>query len=152
MKVSDYMSTEVVTANLKDGLRQTFYRMRERGIRHMPVLGDDESIVGVISDRDLRRPDWVDDEENVAHYYLLDNAHKVEGAMTRDPWVVHPNDPIQEAVGLVLKHRIGVLPVVGAQRELVGIISAVDMLRAFQDAGREVGKPEPEDRRTTVSG
>ena len=134
MKVSDYMSTKVVTANLKDGLRQTFYRMRERGIRHMPVLGDDETLVGVISDRDLRRPDWVDEEQNVAHYYLLDNAHKVEGAMTPDPWVVHPDDPIQEAVGMVLKHSIGALPVVGAQRRLVGMISTVDMLRAFRDS------------------
>ncbi len=137
MKVSEYMSTQVVTANPKDGLRQTFYRMRERSIRHMPVLGDDEAIVGVISDRDLRRPDWVDDEENVAHYYLLDNAHKVEEAMTRDPWVVHPDDTIQEAADLVLKHRIGALPVVGAQHRLVGMISAVDVLRAFRDSGVE---------------
>jgi len=137
MKVSDYMSAEVVTANLRDGLRQTFYRMRERGIRHMPVLGDDGAMVGVISDRDLRRPDWVDDEENVAHYYLLDNAHKVEDAMTRDPWFVHPDDPIQDAVDLVLKHRIGALPVVGEGRKLLGMISAVDMLRAFHESGVE---------------
>ncbi len=137
MKVSDYMSTEVVTANLRDGLRQTFYRMREHAIRHMPVLDDDESIVGVISDRDLRRPDWVDDEQNVAHYYLLDNAHKVEDAMTRDPWVVHPGDPIQGAVDLVLKHRIGALPVVDDERKLVGMISAIDMLRAFHESGVE---------------
>ena len=137
MKVGDYMSTEVVTANLRDGLRQTFYRMRERGIRHMPVLGDDESMVGVISDRDLRRPDWVDDEQNVAHYYLLDNEHKVEQAMTRDPWVVHPDDPIQDAVGMLLKHRIGALPVVGEDGKLAGMISALDLLRAFHDAGAE---------------
>ncbi len=137
MKVGDYMSTEVVTANLRDGLRQTFYRMRERGIRHMPVLGDDESMVGVISDRDLRRPDWVDDEQNVAHYYLLDNEHKVEQAMTRDPWVVHPDDPIQDAVGMLLKHRIGALPVVGQDGKLAGMISALDLLRAFHDAGAE---------------
>jgi acetoin utilization protein AcuB len=135
MKVSDYMATEVVTANLKDGLRQTFYRMRERGIRHMPVLDDDESIIGVISDRDLRRPDWVDEEQNVAHYYLIDNAHKVEGAMTRDPWAVRPGDSIQDAVELVLKHHIGALPVVGEDRKLVGMISAVDMLRAFHESG-----------------
>ena len=134
MKVSEYMSSEVVTANLRDGLRQTFYRMRERGIRHMPVLGDDESIVGVISDRDLRRPDWVDDEENVAHYYLLDNEHKVENAMTREPWVVHADDPLRDAVALVLKHRIGALPVVGEGGKVVGMISAVDMLRAFHES------------------
>ena len=134
MKVRDYMSPEVVTANMQDGLRQTFYRMRERGIRHMPVLGDDESIVGMISDRDLRRPDWVDDEENVAHYYLLDNDHMVQGAMTREPLVVHADDPLQDAVSLLLKHRIGALPVVGGGRKVVGMISAVDMLRAFHDS------------------
>ncbi len=137
MKVRDYMASEVVTANLRDGLRQTFYRMRERGIRHMPVVGDDEAIVGVISDRDLRRPDWVDDEENVAHYYLLDNAHHVEDAMTRDPWVVHADDPLQDAVTLVLKHRIGALPVVGEGQKVVGMISAVDLLRAFAESGVE---------------
>ncbi len=137
MKVRDYMSDEVVTANLRDGLRQTFYRMRERGIRHMPVLGEDEAIVGVISDRDLRRPDWVDDEENVAHYYLLDNAHTVEHAMTSDPWVVYADDPLQEAVALLVKHRIGSLPVVDEGRRVVGVISAVDLLRAFQESGVE---------------
>jgi acetoin utilization protein AcuB len=135
MKVRDYMSSEVVTANLQDGLRQTFYRMRERGIHHMPVLGDDESIVGVVSDRDLRRPDWVDSEENVAHYYLLDNDHMVKDAMTRDPWVVHADDPLLDAVDLILKHRIGALPVVGEGKKVVGMISAVDMLRAFRESG-----------------
>ncbi len=59
MKVSDYMSSEVVTANLRDGLHQTFYRMLERGIRHMPVVGEGGTLVGIISERDLRRPRFV---------------------------------------------------------------------------------------------
>jgi len=134
MRVGDYMTSEIVTANPKDGLRQTFYRMRERGIRHMPVLADDEAIVGVISDRDLRRPDWVDDEENVAHYYLLDNAHKVEDAMTCDPWIVEADASIGNAVDLVLAHRIGALPVVDAGRKVIGMISAIDMLRAYRES------------------
>ena len=134
MKVQDYMSRDVITANLQDGLRQTFYRMRERDIRHMPVVGLHEELVGIISDRDLRRPDWVDDEENVAHYYVLDNAHKVEGAMTRDPISVSPDTTIREAVALVVDKRIGALPVVDTSGKLVGMISAIDLLRAFQDS------------------
>lgn len=133
MKVRDYMTQDVVTANLADGLRQTFYRMRERDIHHMPVLGDGGELAGIISDRDLRRPDWVDDEENVAHYYLLDNAHKVADTMTKGPAVVSPDDEIQRAVDVMLKKRIGALPVVTNNGQLVGIISAVDMLRAFHD-------------------
>lgn len=135
MKVSHYMTLDVITANPGDGLRQTFYRMRERDIRHMPVVGDDERVIGIISDRDLRRPDWVDDEENVAHYYLLDNAHKVEGTMTRDPKVVTPDDDLQQAVEIILELRIGALPVVSQDGRLAGMISAIDMLKAFREAG-----------------
>lgn len=134
MKVEQYMSRDVITANLKDGLRQTFYRMRERGIRHMPVLGDDERLAGIISERDLRRPDWVDSEENVAHYYLLDNAHKVQDTMTGDPIVVRPGDDIQVAVAVIVERRFGALPVVDGSGRLEGMISAVDLLRAFHDA------------------
>ncbi len=133
MIVKQYMSTDVVTANLHDGLRQTFYRMREHDFHHMPVIGEDERLVGIISDRDLRRPDWIDDEENVAHYYLLDNAHKVDKSMTRDPFVVHAEDNIQKAVELMMEHKCGALPVVDDNRKLVGIISSIDCLRAFHD-------------------
>lgn len=134
MKVSEYMSTDVFTANLGDGLRQTFYRMREREIRHMPVIDADGRLVGIISDRDLRRPDWVDDEENVAHFYLLDNAHKVKDTMTPGPTVIHQNAPVIEAVEIFVERRFGALPVVDDEERLVGMISALDLLRAYRDS------------------
>jgi len=134
MHVSDYMSRTVVTANLRDGLRQTFYRMKERGVRHMPVLDDEERLAGIISDRDLRRPDWVDSEENVAHYYLLDNQVRVEQAMTASPKTVAPDSPITDAIAIFLQHRFGALPVVNAERRVVGVLSAFDVLQAFSDS------------------
>ena len=133
MLVQDYMSREVITANAQDGLRQTFYRMRERGIRHMPVLGPQEKLVGIISDRDLRRPDWVDDEENVAHYYLLDNDQKVEGAMTASPVTVRASDTVEAAVTILVDRGFGALPVLDGDDKLTGMISTVDLLRAFRD-------------------
>jgi len=133
MKVRKYMSTEVYTANLDDGLRQTFYRMRERGVRHMPVLGEGGELVGIISDRDLRRPGWVDDEENVAHFYLLDNAHKVKDTMTPAPTVISAEAPVIEAVEIFVSRRFGALPVVDGEGRLVGMVSALDLLRAFKD-------------------
>ncbi len=71
----------------------------------------------------------------MAHYYLLDNAHKVADTMTKGPAVVGPDDDIREAVAVLLEKRIGALPVVDEEELLVGIISAVDMLRAFRDSG-----------------
>jgi acetoin utilization protein AcuB len=133
MHVRDYMTTSVVTANLRDGLRQTFYRMRERGVRHMPVLDGKERLVGIVSDRDLRRPGWVDAEENVAHYYLLDNATKVEDAMTPKPVTVTGDTPMADALAIFLARRFGAVPVVDDERRVIGIISAYDVLRAFAD-------------------
>jgi acetoin utilization protein AcuB len=101
----------------------------------MPVLDDEERLVGIISDRDLRRPDWVDNEENVAHYYMLDNAHKVADTMTQGPEAVSPDDDIQTAVSVLLKRKIGALPVVAEDGRLAGILSAVDLLRAFHERG-----------------
>ncbi len=132
------MSTEVITANLRDGLRQTFFRMRERDIRHMPVVGEQGELVGIISDRDLRQPDWIAAEENVAQYYRLDNAYKVEDAMTGDPATITADQDLGEAADIMVQHKFGALPVVDKAegQKVVGIISAIDLLRALREQTR----------------
>ncbi|MCA9519949.1 MAG: CBS domain-containing protein, partial [Myxococcales bacterium] len=127
------MTRDVAFANLKDGLRQTYFRMRERRIRHMPVLDENEKMVGIVSDRDLRRPDEIDSDPNVAYAFRLDNEIKVEQVMTRTPTVVSESDDIRVAVDLMLDLRHGALPVLDAKRRLAGILSMVDVLRAFRD-------------------
>jgi hypothetical protein len=37
MSIRDLRTPDPVCANLRDGLHQTYHRMRERSIRHMPV-------------------------------------------------------------------------------------------------------------------
>lgn len=133
MKVSDYMSRDVVTANLEDGAYQTFERMRERGIRHMPVLGKGGVLAGIISDRDLRRPDFVD-EPNLVHPYTLDNRVTVSDAMSPDPVTVKASDAVASALEVFVERRYGALPVVDDNGTLVGVLSSVDLLRAFKDS------------------
>jgi len=132
MQVKEYMSKELVFANLNDGLHQTFTRMQERGIRHMPVLGEDEKFVGIISDRDLRRPKWLDENPNLAKNYRMDNALKVSSAMTQDPIVVHEDDPIKQVIDLLIDMKYGALPVLDKSEKIVGIISTVDVLKAVR--------------------
>ena len=132
MLVRDYMTTDVVCANLRDGLRQTWDRMLERGIRHLPVLDDAEKLVGIVSDRDLRRPKSVD-EPNVAHSFVLDNSTKVEEAMSGGLMTVKPEDPIEHALDLLLDGRHGALPVIdGEGSNLVGILTTIDLLKALR--------------------
>lgn len=133
MKISKYMTPKVVAAHPEDGIRSTFFLMREKRIRHVPVLDDDKRLVGILSDRDLRRPEWVDEDLDVAHVYNLEDSLVVKDLMTTDVKVVYTYDSIKKANRYFIEHRFGALPVLNKEEELVGMLSALDMLRAFED-------------------
>lgn len=130
MRVSDYMTRKVLTAAPDDGVRETFFRMRESRIRHLPVL-DGAQLVGIISDRDLRRPDWVDEAPDLSYDYQLDDNLSVGDLMNRNPITVHTYDDIAKACGLIVQHGFGALPVLDKGDHLVGIISKADLVRAL---------------------
>lgn len=130
MRVSEYMTRKLVTAAPDDGIRETFFRMRESGIRHLPVL-DGARLVGILSDRDLRRPDWVDEAPDLSHDYQLDDGISVSDLMTRNPITVHTYDSVRTACGLINQHGFGALPVLDKGEHLVGILSKADLVKAF---------------------
>lgn len=132
MLVRDYMTPDVVCANLRDGLHQTALRMHERGIRHLPVLDDHDRLAGIISDRDVRRPSFVDPDANHTRPFALSNAITVEQAMTPAPTTIAPDDTVARALDLFLERHYGALPVVDGAK-IVGILSTHDLLRAFRE-------------------
>ena len=130
MRVSDFMTRKVLSAAPGDGIRETFFRMREAGVRHLPVL-DGAQLVGMLSDRDLRRPDWVDEAPDLSHDYRLEDNISVGDLMSHNPVVVHTYDDLAKACALVNEHGFGALPVLDKGNHLVGIISKADLVRAF---------------------
>ena len=130
MRISDFMTRKVVTAAPGDGIRETYFRMREAHIRHLPVL-DGARLVGIISDRDLRRPDWVDEAPDLSHDYQLEDHLSVSDLMSRHPITVHTYDGLDKACSLINEHGYGALPVLDKGDHLVGIISKADLVRAF---------------------
>ncbi len=130
LKVSSFMTPKVIVAHPDDGVRHTFFRMRENEVRHMPVV-EEHRLVGILSDRDLRRPNWVDEAPDISHLYQLDDNLKVSDLMHRNVFVIHTYDSIRKATRILLEHRFGALPVVNKEEELVGILSAVDLLQAL---------------------
>lgn len=130
LRVSEYMTRKVETAAPDDGIRKVFFRMRYGHIRHMPVL-DGAQLVGMISDRDLRRPDWVDEAPDLSHDYHLDDDLSVSDLMSRNPITVHTYDDLATACELIAQHGFGALPVLDKGGHLAGIISKADLVRAF---------------------
>lgn len=136
MNIRDYMTTNPVCANLRDGLHQTHYRMRERGIRHMPVLDESGRLAGIITERDVLRPAFVDDGPGVSGSFVLDNHSKVADAMTANPTTVSADASVASVLSLFVERRYGAVPVVDDDGRMVGILSSIDLLRAFSDSLR----------------
>lgn len=140
IKVSRYMSDQVVSIAPHMGIREAFFLMKEHSIRHLPIVDDSKKLIGIISDRELRRPNWVDEAHDIAHVYYLDNTMHVSDVMITRVHVLHTYDTLNKAVNLLLGKNIGAAPVLDKNEALVGMLSAIDLLRALSDMIREQKK------------
>ena len=139
-KVTGYMTGKVISVTSETGVRVAFFKMKEHHIRHLPVVDDDNKLIGIVSDRELRRPEWVDESLDIAHTYYLDDEMTVGDVMIRNVHVIHTHDTLRKAVKLLLENNIGAAPVLDKTGALVGMLSAVDLLRALNDMTDDTGK------------
>lgn len=132
MKVSRYMTQKLITATPAMSVKQAFLLMRTHRVRHIPVV-EGEKLVGIISDRDLRRPRWAEELDDWTAYYQVDENHAVADIMTRTPETLRASDDVKKAVAIFRDRRYGALPVLNKDGELVGILSAQDLLGALDE-------------------
>lgn len=127
----EYITREVCSISEQGTLRDVIKTMATGGFRHLPVVNAHGRLVGIISDRDVRSllPAPGADPFEIDRFV---EKTKVGEVMTRDPLTLDAKASMLEAVEKILEHRIGALPVLDDGR-LVGIVSQVDLLRAFAD-------------------
>ena len=70
VRVEDVMTHEIVTAGADADVRLARLTMRDRHIRHLPILESDGSLLGVLSIRDLIREEM----EEVKRYLHLEES------------------------------------------------------------------------------
>jgi acetoin utilization protein AcuB len=133
--VSEVMQSHFVALQATDRLDFADQVMRLGRIRHLPVMADGR-LVGMVSNRDILAAsltkvlDFARSERN-AFLHAID----VSEVMTSRVYTVTPQSRLAEAAHLLLRHKIGCLPVVDAKGALVGILTETDLLRAAYDEG-----------------
>jgi len=139
MLVEDVMQTAVITITPKTSLPEAMRLVGHRGIRHLPVV-DDDRLIGIVSDRDLKRAMASPATALESHElrYLLD-ALTVDEIMTRAVVTVGRMFPIEEAARLMVTEKISALPVTERGR-LIGIVTETDVLELFVK-GMGAGQP-----------
>ncbi len=141
MRVSEWMTPAPLTVAPSVPIPRVQELMIYRRIRHLPVM-EDGRLVGIITDRDVRtvQPSPATTLAVREMHYLLERL-TARAVMTRPVITVGPREPLAEAVRLMLENRIGGLPVMDGER-LVGILTEVDLLRAFSSTlGVRAGRP-----------
>jgi acetoin utilization protein AcuB len=134
MRSSDVMTKDPVTVDVQATAAEVWDLMRDLEIRHVPVV-DRGVLVGMVSDRDLARFD-------VGRVLVANGAEAlrrelgtpVVELMSADVVSVTPDADVSDVIELLIEHKIGAVPVVRADtREVVGIVSYVDVLRAVEE-------------------
>jgi len=130
MLVERWMKANPITVGPLDSFRHAMNLIRQRGIRHLPVV-EGGRLVGIVTDRDVRQasPSAATSLEVHELHYLLEKI-KIRDIMTSEVVTATPEMPIEAAARLMLTHRIGSLPVLRGMA-LVGIITETDILSAF---------------------
>jgi acetoin utilization protein AcuB len=140
MLVSDIMRRDLLTVEPDTPLAEALRLMRRRGIRHLPVT-DGGTLVGIISDRDLKRALPLDADAFAAPPAEL-GALPVKRLMTRAVITTGPAISVEEAGRVMVTKKISALPVTEAGR-LVGIITETDVIALLV---RALGVSEPSSR------
>lgn len=133
MIARELMTPDPLTVTPQASIAEVWDLMREADVRHIPVVQAD-GLVGMVSDRDLGRVDIARLLNVEGASALRDElATPIVRVMTSPVIAVGPEADIGEVIELLIEHKIGAVPVVQEEtREVLGIISYVDVLRALQ--------------------
>lgn len=137
MLVRDWMTKDPLAVEPHTPVLAAWRVMQDRQIHHLPVL-EGRELRGLLTDRDLRLtlPSPVTALAAQEINYLLDKM-PVADVMRKDVITTTPSTAITSAARLLLRHRLGAVPVL-AGGILVGILSHSDVLQALL-TGAEVG-------------
>lgn len=133
LTVGHLMSRRIFAVRADDDLATVRNLMFDHHVRHIPVIDDEESLVGLISHRDLLRNHLVEQTQVPAFVEdaVLEMVRAAE-VMVTDPEVVAPETDVREAARTMFDNKYGCLPVVEGGR-LVGILTEADFVRLLAD-------------------
>jgi CBS domain-containing protein len=138
-EISTLMVTDVAVVHGDTPFKDIVVLLAERHISGVPVIGKDQSVVGIVSESDLlhgttdeHKPFWAGGR----HGY---HPHTVAAEMMTSPAVcVHPDTTVTHAAKLLAEEGVRRLPVVDADGALVGIVSRRDVLGVFLRSDRDL--------------
>jgi acetoin utilization protein AcuB len=133
MFVDKSMRKNVVTMGPDESIVKAKELMTTNKIRHIAIVEEDNTLIGIVSDRDIRSAmpssclpevERKQEEERIG-------KTKVSEIMTRKPMTISPTNTLEDALLMMEKVRVGAFPVVDDKGKVIGMLSIRDLMRAF---------------------
>ncbi|MCS7221935.1 MAG: CBS domain-containing protein [Anaerolineae bacterium] len=126
--VRDVMSHPPIVIDPEATLKEAEVLMEEERIRRLPVVNAEGRLVGIVSRSDVREGLSISSAGNPYAPDAQEHWLTVADVMTTEVVTVTPETPLWQAAELMLKHKIGGLPVVEGG-EVVGMITESDIFK-----------------------
>lgn len=134
MFVYEKMTKNVQTVKPSYTVSKAFQILTETGHSQLPVIDDNNKLIGLVTEKLLAEvnPSKATSLSVYEINYLLSKT-KVSDIMKTGVFKINQNKLIEDAALTMKENRIGSLPVVNDENELVGIVTRVDIFKAFID-------------------
>ena len=139
LKCRDIMTRSVITCGLNTNLQEVAKLMRDEDIGAIPVVGENNYLAGIVTDRDLIVKGLTKPED--------DAAISVKDCMSTDLYTANQNDRVVDVLEEMSDNQVRRIPVVDGRNRLVGIIAIADVAnqtnndRELADALESISKP-----------
>ncbi len=143
MFVKDIMTTMITTLTPEDSVKKAAYYICLRKISGIPVVNEDDKLVGMLSEKDILRaiyPSYQEYYDNPLEFRVFSDLSsrynttanlKVKDIYTKEVITVESETPVLKALSLMIARRIRRLPVLDIAGNLVGIVSQGDIHQAL---------------------
>jgi CBS domain-containing protein len=140
-KVGNVMTSEVVSVRETAPFKEVASLLARHRISGLPVVDDDEKVVGVISETDLLLRQVAEEKDGFRWRLWRSRAARADArkavALTADRLMSTPavtvraDESIVRSARIMAEHRIERLPVLDEENRLVGIVTRRDLLQVF---------------------
>ena len=139
VKLKEIMTSKVITISESERFSAVEEKMRVFGIRHLPVVDENNKLAGIITQLDLyqiQSPRRLEDGSWFYDQKSLD-AHILKHVMTQKTYSLGPEDTVAQAIMLMVNKKCGCVPVVAKDQSISGIVTRHDIIKIAAQILRE---------------
>jgi len=124
-RYESYMVSRPITVKPDDTIQKIQMMRKQHGVSGFPVVNNNNKLVGIITNRDVK--------------FTMNLKKKVKELMTKNVITANKGISLKDAQQLFIKYKIEKLPVINNKKELVGLITAKDIIhdRHYPDASKD---------------